>query len=1555
MTAQLLKPTVKKEKATEIATTLSVAQPQMKEGTTLQKSSFLGEASAKVSPQDVRGTAPVNKPLRAGKGLPSKLNGDETLYIDFEDGEGMVAYDLNGDGATWGITGDPGSRCAFINYNSMMALDDWLIMPGVELQGGKAYRVSIDMWGRGTSYPEKLEVFLGTAQDPSAMTIEGIPLTTYGDTSPLNISNLIILPADGTYYVGLHACSDADMYTLFADNLTISAPMAADFPNNVTDFSVVQKEGVEGVATISFTIPTTLFNGETATSFTEAVVTRNGEVIKTISNPTPGEAVSFDDECGTGKYTWGVTVSNESGSCQESTVTLPIQGTFSVPYYKDFPTLDSMDEMTIIDADGDGATWELDPYQYYARLSTSGQSSDDWLISPPIAMGAGKIYEFNTLVSAGNPEAFPPKIAFYVGNAPTVEAMTVTVVPPTPITMYDTYFNEEFTVPADGKYYIGVHGCSTEWLALIKLMYFQITGGAYGDGPAKVMEAVIEPDWTSQTNTANISFVAPVVTGFGDPLSSITKIEILRDGTVVKTFDNPTPGSAYNYTDEVSTPGEYTYTILPFNENGEGGKVEQTVTIGAVGKSVPYLEDFTSTYRFDNELTFIDYNEDGQTFWHATQTNPPYAWIHYGDSSPTNDDYLITPAIWLDANTVYEVGADAWGTWENMEILAGSAPKVDALDTEIIPLFELTGDMENYSGKFQSTYAGNYYFAIHAKTDKRTDTFYVTNIFVNRVGAAAAPAAITDLTIVPGTGNELQFSFKAPTTTVVGNALNSIDAITVSRDGGEIQVFTNPAPGSTLSFTDTPVAQGEHIYVITPSLGGEIGEALTHVAYVGLDLPATPQNVVAEYVGEGKVRITWDPVTTTAHGVSVPAEGYIIIEVRDNVQTQLPFIETNEYEYYAVDPQDQELLYYGVFAVSEAGEVGEYALSNNVYAGKPYEMAYRESFADGSVSTIISQEYVIFKPSWGLATDASFSDVDPSDGDNGMAFMYGGSGSSSRLTTGIIDLATNAVNPTLSINVYNINPDAYTNEIAFDVKEVGSDVWNEVASYVIKDISNTQGWVRLDVDLSAYKGKNVFLGIRATAYTYLYTIIDAIRVANYAENDLGANIGIADKSVPAGENTTITVTVSNNGHNNAGAFEVELYKDGKLVDSKSDTNLADGAVRKYTFNQTLNVQDNDVVEYYAVVVYPNDEMLADNTTKVATVDVIKPVYPVVEDLDGSLDNGVVSLSWNEPSMDNVAPAPYTEGFETAESWNKTGACGWTFVDRDNAPVAGFQQFDFPGITIGETLASFFVVDMNEETLGEYGQFFEGVGGSAKTIGALLTYNGTACDDWMISPELYGGRQTAYFYVQEFLDGYTEIFQAYYSTGSTDPSDFIAIDAPVYYGGGWAEFSANLPEGAKRFALRRTSTSGAMMLVDDVTLRLAGGDPENLTLVGYNVYRDGERINNAPVVATSYTDTPQDNETHVYAVSAIYEEGESNVVMITLGNTTGVDNLASAVRVFGDKGKVVIAGAEGLEVAVSTADGKTLYNGVAGADLRVNANAGVCVVRIANRSYKVIVK
>lgn len=1517
---------------------------------------------------DVKSIPSADKPLDSPTSkAPAKFADGDTYFNDFSDqGASMTIIDVDGNGKKWAYHSSGAMR---VVYDSNVDMDDWMITQGIQLQAGKFYEISFSAWAQSSSYAEQLEVKLGKAASVDAMTISVLPQTGIKNEEARTYSKLISVPETGTYYIGVHAMSPKDTYAVYCDNLRVGPAITSSTPAEVQNLTITPI-GTEGKATVSCKAPDKNLGGGTLSSLTKVEFWRDVTPIKTIENPAPGQEISFVDECGAGTYTWKAVASNADGSSTAVTVNATVVGPQGIPYLKSFPTANSLDDMTILDADNDGESWTWDKYQKYARLSAPQTGSHDWIITPPLILKAGKVYEYSSLISAGNPTAFPPMVKICLGTAPTAEAMTQEIVPVTTINKYDTYFTKEFTVPVDGLYHIGVYGCSETYLALIKLMNINVIGGAEAEGPAKVSDAVVEPDWSGRTKNAYISFRAPTKTGTDKPLAAITKIDIMRQGIVVHTFDNPAPGAALSWTDPVGEDGEYVYRIVPYNIVGQGGVTESVIKIGVAGKSVPYTENF-KTDAFDTEFTIIDNNNDGTTFWHANATDPAYAWIHFdGKDTSTADDYLITPGIQLEQNTRYKISADAWGYNEGFRLLIGSAPKVDSLSNQIVPLTILPEALENFNGEFTAPYTGKYYVAVHANTaaGKRVTDFHATNIRVDRIGALNCPAAVEDFTVLADPNGEpkMTFRFKAPAKNMDGTALSVVSKIEIARAGSVVKTFENPTPGAALEYQDTPETEGEYAYTICPFSENGAGVITDYLGYAGLDVPATPQNIVATYIGNGKVKVVWDAVTTTAHGAQIPTPPtYVVLETDGSNEQQLGQTTKCEYTYTAVEGDGvQKRLFYGIFPFNSKGQQGQYGLSGNVFAGEAYPLTFLESFENGAPKSPIVIENIVFEPAWALCNDASFSNVVSSDGDNGFVAQEGYVNNSGRLYTGKISLK-NTVSPTFSFYAYNINPEDYTNEIAVEIKEVGTENWIRLYNAPIRQAVLALGWGRISVDLSAWKGKEVHIAFIPTvnycddshASYYKWTILDGLRVHNLTDNDLGANISASATNVNSGDDVEITVTVSNNGENAASAYRVDLYKNNKVVDSLNGTNLASGRVEKINFSQSLGVADPDEVEFYATVVYNGDENTNDNTSKTIKVSVNKPIYPTVQNLTAyelSESRGTVKMTWSVPSMDNVPPTPYKETFETAESWNKTGVCGWTFVDMDDAFIGGFQQFVFPGFTNdGTTKASFFVVDKTASELGQFASLFVGNSNSVKSLGSLLSWGGTP-DDWAISPELYGGPQIVSFFAKNLQDNMPEKVELWYSTGSTNPTDFTMVKSWNVTNAAWTEYSTYVPETAKRIAIRH-NFQGGILQVDDISLRRAGDTPENITLRGYNVYRNGEKLNDNLITSCTYTDSNVEKGTYEYAVNAVYDRGESNTVKVStnVASVTGVaDNNA---QVFGGYGVIDVINADGMNISVITLDGKNLYNGVATPGIKLRVSAGVYLVKVGTRAFKVTVK
>ena len=136
-------------------------------------------------------------------------------------------------------------------------------------------------------------------------------------------------------------------------------------------------------------------------------------------------------------------------------------GAYEVPYYEGFDSNASLNDYTIIDANNDNTTWVYNSLNgrvdYNWSMTNSG---DDWLITPPIHLEAGKAYTFS-IKARSFTETMPERMEVMMGAEPTVDAMTTVVINPTEVaTGTRGMFTGDVWISAEGNYHFGVHAIS---------------------------------------------------------------------------------------------------------------------------------------------------------------------------------------------------------------------------------------------------------------------------------------------------------------------------------------------------------------------------------------------------------------------------------------------------------------------------------------------------------------------------------------------------------------------------------------------------------------------------------------------------------------------------------------------------------------------------------------------------------------------------------------------------------------------------------------------------------------------------------------------------------------------------------------------------------------------------------------------------------------------------------------------------------------------------------------------------------------------------------------
>ena len=162
-------------------------------------------------------------------------------------------------------------------------------------------------------------------------------------------------------------------------------------------------------------------------------------------------------------------------------------------------------------------------------------------------------------------------------------------------------------------------------------------------------------------------------------------------------------------------------------------------------------------------------------------------------------------------------------------------------------------------------------------------------------------------------------------------------------------------------------------------------------------------------------------------------------------------------------------------------------------------------------------------------------------------------------------------------------------------------------------------------------------------------------------------------------------------------------------------------------------------------------------------------------------------------------------------------------------MALVQNADIPGLE--NATKSFWIFDSTLDDIAGEALFAPHSGD--KMIVSICPHDQSMQDDWLISPLLTGDPQTISFFARSFMASYVTNFEVRYSDGSLALGDFSLAGSKNHISGDWTEYTFELPEGARRFAIRNISNGGFFLMVDDVTYTPAPAEDSQLT--GFNVY------------------------------------------------------------------------------------------------------------------------
>lgn len=294
-------------------------------------------------------------------------------------------------------------------------------------------------------------------------------------------------------------------------------------------------------------------------------------------------------------YHYGVTAKNRKGRSPLALSNEQLLGSaFEVPYFCDFDN--NLDLYTVIDANGDGSTWNWDAATKSAAYRwSSTDSGDDWLITPPLHLLAGKSYKVSFKARSTNGALYPEKLEARWGTGNSAEQLTNELLPTTVLTKEGYEQFEKVIKPAaEGKYYLGFHAVSDASMYYLYLdsIFVEDAPDSRSPGAVTNLKAVGDPTGELQ---ATLTFNAPATTLGGDALSSLTKIEVLKGDDLVATVDKPRPGEALTVTDNHATQGTNYYSVYAYNAVGAGPRASISTFVGVDMPDMPVVTALDNT------------------------------------------------------------------------------------------------------------------------------------------------------------------------------------------------------------------------------------------------------------------------------------------------------------------------------------------------------------------------------------------------------------------------------------------------------------------------------------------------------------------------------------------------------------------------------------------------------------------------------------------------------------------------------------------------------------------------------------------------------------------------------------------------------------------------------------------------------------------------------------------------------------------------------------------------------------------------------------------------
>lgn len=1463
----------------------------------------------------------------------------------------FVYLDVNCDEKTWTCT----EGQMQYTWHSKNNADDWFFVPVRLSAADRMLQISFKMKSQG-NYEEKLEVFYGAAATPASMTESLFSIVRTGGQFEDYTNTLTVDPSTGIGYFGFHAASDADKYGINVKDIVIeSLSQPIPLAPSITASSINE---LEYSATV--TLPASTLQGEQISGNVGLQVSVDGVEVENHADCAPGSTkdVSLTLTKGTHSISYAAYLVTDGVAKYSQAVAEEVRAT-AAAVAEQLPVLfepsdEDFENSVVIDANNDGSTWSLHSngsFRYYYNGLNAG---DDWLILPIVDFGADNgTFEISMDVN-GEGYSYTETFEVCVGRTLSPADMTVVFSPAAVQTSNWEPRSGKFTLTEGGKWYVALHATSPKDQYSLYVKNIAISRSADRTPAAAVIKSL-------EFNGLEGELVAtlPTETVDGVALEGNVGVAVTVDGVDYDTSAMAAPGS------DVTVPvtltlGKHTIGVAAFIEDGgtrlTGAQVlREVVARNAAGFAYPIPFTMHPTLGEFETLDIVDANNDGFTWdYNAGAANGTGAAVCRTSGDETADDWLFFPAVAVtDITRIYSVSVEARAYLEqypeDFDLCIGTSPTPEAMTKVVEAEGFKTYLYAPVAGEWIAPAAGNYHVGIHRRSAGSAHTLSIMNVSVTDAGKSVlAPAACSDIDAAGDASGALlaNVSLTLPTEAINGTALDasaSLTATVTSATGATVTV--TGLPGERVSVSLAAPDGHSTITVVASSAAYGAGEPAETTVYCGLDRPSSPVVTSEVSADNMSLTLTWTDPARGEQGGAIDVAGlshtiYTPIDPQGLYWSKVVELPVGQNSYTFEAGLLQDITFVGVSATNSKGE-SQLGVGYGV-TGAPYSLPLTEDLSKGTYTyspVVTDTPAEDYSTNWFLDSPAL---IYPSLGEDAGSALMCIEASAPVSPLGRVSLpkfsTVGAHAPQITMCVYDAPQAAPATVYA--------------ASYGMDDVKigeisgkGSEGWTDYTFDLPAS------LLDKAWVNLYIVASFDAAPQAfvlrSYSvKSTYGKQLSTrlqAPAEMEVGQLYTLTAKVTN------GSLTAQQLPDFSLTVSygdvtetvepsrvPADNSIAPEASLEIGFDfRPVAEMIGEARLTFSLTEY-SDEM-PDDDSDYADVRIVTGGRPVVTDLSGShSDNGLL-LGWTAPELGSTGNDDF-EGYAPFDFSKNLGS--WLNIDADGkVPYAIAQNVTYPGC---DSPRAFQVMNASAENGIDLD--LKAHSGDQYLL-AVCPDDGSAADDWLISPEVAGGSKVSFrFNVLNSLYGTEQIDLMYSSTGR-EPADFTLLQTYSQNMRGWNPLEKTLPDDARYFAFHYRSKDVFGVALDDVFYTPVSEVP----LTGYHIYRNGDRIASAHPETSFAVDSWKEGDRFNVAAMAVANGNEMEHPMsntfVALTSSLGETVSFGAIR--GEAGAVVVEGMQGRAASVLTPDGRVAASVASLGDCeRVALAPGVYIVHVS---------